>query len=287
MRIALLADIHSNLEALQAVTAVVEARAPDVVVVAGDVINRGPQPRAALDFVLRKQSESGWRLLKGNHEDFVVLESVADRPRTPWEVDLHAHTAWTYARVRDVLPLIAALPDELSLEGPDGGLVRFVHGSMRGNRVGIYHRTPDEELDGLIAPPPALLGVGHTHVPLVRDRHGTRVVNCGAVGLPFDGIVDARFAWLEWREGIWHVDLVRVPYRREVTLEAFESSGYLADGGVVVPLILEELRTARAHVGPWHRRYEARVASGEIAIADSMRMLLEECRRQASAVSSW
>jgi diadenosine tetraphosphatase ApaH/serine/threonine PP2A family protein phosphatase len=165
-------------------------------------------------------------------------------------------------------------------------VLRFVHGSMRGNRVGIYERTPDDELAELIEPPVALLGVGHTHVPMVRDLRGTRVVNCGAVGLPFDGIHDARFAWLEWRPAGWQVDIVRIPYDRNLTEQAFHTSGYLADGGVAVPLILEELRTARAHVGPWHRRYEARVASGEIAIDESVRRLLDECR-EAKLMATW
>ena len=60
MKLAVLADIHANLAALETVAAHVEAWQPDAVVVAGDVVNRGPQPAACLDMVLERQRDSGW-----------------------------------------------------------------------------------------------------------------------------------------------------------------------------------------------------------------------------------
>ena len=48
MKIAVLADIHGNLPALEAVAAHVEAWQPDRVIVAGDLVNRGPRPLECL-----------------------------------------------------------------------------------------------------------------------------------------------------------------------------------------------------------------------------------------------
>ena len=66
MRIAVLADIHSNLRALEAVADDIERWNPDVVVVAGDIINRGPMPVECLRFVQCKQREKGVTLLASN-----------------------------------------------------------------------------------------------------------------------------------------------------------------------------------------------------------------------------
>ncbi|HEX7974983.1 MAG TPA: metallophosphoesterase, partial [Anaerolineales bacterium] len=72
MKLAVLADIHANYVALQAVAAHIQAWQPDAVIVAGDVINRGPRPAECLHFVLEKEKTEGWRLVRGNHEDYVI-----------------------------------------------------------------------------------------------------------------------------------------------------------------------------------------------------------------------
>ena len=51
MQIAVLADIHGNLPALEAVAADIEHLNPDLVFVAGDFQNRGPNPREVTKFV--------------------------------------------------------------------------------------------------------------------------------------------------------------------------------------------------------------------------------------------
>ena len=45
MKLAVLADIHANLPALLAVLDSIDAWRPDAVVVAGDIVNRGPRPQ--------------------------------------------------------------------------------------------------------------------------------------------------------------------------------------------------------------------------------------------------
>ncbi|NTU66001.1 MAG: metallophosphoesterase, partial [Chloroflexi bacterium] len=68
MKLAVLADIHSNWRALQAVADHIEQWQPDRVVVAGDVINRGPRPVECADFILAR----GWAWVRGNHEEYVL-----------------------------------------------------------------------------------------------------------------------------------------------------------------------------------------------------------------------
>lgn len=275
MRIVILSDVHANRVALEAVLAEVDALAPDQVVVAGDVINRGPEPRACLERLLGLREARHWQFIKGNHEDFVLLESRGELARAPWERLLYAHTHWTMNRVRDLLPRLAVWPDHFSLNGPDGSEVRFVHASMRGNRQGLYEDMEEPVLAELTAPQPAVLVAGHTHIPFIRRINGTMIVNAGAVGMPFDGITQPSFAVLEWNEG-WSARIVRVTYDRAAAERAFVESGYLDEGGPMVPLILDELRQARPRLGLWHRRYEVQVAAGQLSLEDSVAHLLGE-----------
>src|SRR5712664_3476938 len=54
MQIAVLADIHGNLPALEAVAADIEHLNPDLVFVAGDFQNRGPNPLEVTKFVAQR-----------------------------------------------------------------------------------------------------------------------------------------------------------------------------------------------------------------------------------------
>jgi predicted phosphodiesterase len=274
MRMVVLSDIHANAVALAAVLTAVDALEPDQVVVAGDTINRGPSSRRCLETILERRDRRGWHVLKGNHEDYVLLAEREPYAADHWAHELFAHTRWTVHQVRDLLPLVRALPDHLSLTGPDGGEIRFLHASMQGNRSGLYEDMPDERLAALVAPAPPVLVAGHTHIPFVRAINGTLIVNAGSAGLPFDGDPRVSFALLEWRESLWTARIIRVPYDRQAAENDFISSGYLADGGPMIPLILDELRHARPRLGMWHRTYERAFSAGEISLKKSVQDLL-------------
>jgi predicted phosphodiesterase len=275
MRIVVLSDIHSNRTALQTVLATVDALTPDAVVVAGDIINRGPQPRICLEAVLDRRDRDGWHVLKGNHEDYVLLVDRAPVTADHYAHELFAHTRWTRDRVSDLLPRVRELPDQLSLTGPDGSEVRFLHASMQGNRSGLYEDMEDEVIAALVAPAPPVTVVGHTHVPFVREVKGALVINAGAAGLPFDGDPRAALAVLDWQAGRWQARIVRIAYDGLAAERDFFDSGFMAEGGPMVPLILDELRQARPRLGLWHRDYESRVARGELTLTESVASLLK------------
>ena len=74
MRIAIISDIHSNLTALQAVLADIEAQMVDEIIVAGDAINGLASPREVLEIIYERQL----RMVIGNHEQYVI--DVVDKP---------------------------------------------------------------------------------------------------------------------------------------------------------------------------------------------------------------
>jgi len=74
MRIALIADIHSNLPALEAVLRAAKGHAPDQIVSLGDQVNLGPCPRETLA-LLRAE---GVTCLHGNHERYILAAMAGD-----------------------------------------------------------------------------------------------------------------------------------------------------------------------------------------------------------------
>jgi putative phosphoesterase len=270
MKVAVLADIHSNLHALHRVADDIAAWDPEAVVVAGDVINRGPRPAECLQFVLDRQREAHWRLVRGNHEDYVLIQASPAAPRSGPAFEVFRNSYWTYLRLQRQTAELEAMPLQASLAGPDGREFRVVHGSMRGNRDGIFPDTPDRLLKDQMAPAPAVLCAGHTHRPVIRSLDGSLVVNVGSVGAPFDGDPRAAYARLTWRKGAWQAEIVRLDYDRARTDREFFDLGYLSGAGPLATIILVELRIARSLLHLWVQHYERSVLAGEMTMEQSV-----------------
>lgn len=269
-KLAVLSDIHGNFAALQAVADHIDHWEPDTVVVAGDIVNRGPRSRDCLRFVLARAAEMGWRIIYGNHEEYVlgVVRDPGVRPGLDGAV--RENVGWTARQLGDDLTTIDGLPNQISLQAPYGGEVRVVHASMRHNRDNILPDTPDDILREQIAPAPPLICVGHTHRPLIRTIDATLVVNAGSAGLPFDGDVRASYAQLTWRAG-WQATIARVDYDRDQTKRDYDATGFMRDSGPIAALIYDEFLTAHPRLSRWIARYKDAVLAGELTAADSVR----------------
>lgn len=274
MKIAVLADIHANLTALQAVTEDIEKWKPDTVVVAGDIVNRGPRPKECVQFVQEKENQNDWLLLGGNHEDFVVslADELADHEHPPQRnrYEFYRPVYWTSEKLAKDIDALRALPFQQSITAPNGDEVRVVHASMRGNRDGIYPETPSERLRTQMAPPPTVFCVGHTHRPLIRRLDDTLVVNVGSAGLPFDGDIRPSYARIVQNRRGWHAEIKRVNYDfQQAELDYFRSK-FTQQGGPLTRIMRNELRSARSLLFLWTMRYEAPIMSGQISMSEAV-----------------
>ena len=280
MKIAIFADVHANLVALQAVVESIHAWRPDHVVMAGDLVNRGPRPAECLRFFIEQQRAHGWLSVRGNHEDYVISHAHPGTPRHGPEFAVHQASYWTYTQLGEDVSALEAMPFQRSFSDPAGAEVRTVHASMLGNRHGIYPHTTDATLGELICVPgaaaPATLCVGHTHLPLVRSLDGTLVVNVGSAGLPFDGDPRPAYARLAWQHGAWHARIVRVDYDLAQAERDFYTTGYLTDAGPLIDLVLIELRLSRSLLYHWAIRYQQPALRGEISMRQSVDRFITE-----------
>jgi predicted phosphodiesterase len=207
VRTALIADIHGNLVALDAVLSDIERRRVDRVVCLGDVAATGPQPCEAIDRI----AEIGCDVVMGNTDEWLIEprdESIEDDDtRRIVEIDLWGHEqlgGHHLDRLREYRPL-------LELEG-----LLCYHGSPRSNTEVLLPITPDAELTVMLeGHDEAIMAGGHTHMQMLR-RHGTSlVVNPGSVGMPFEHTSDGTFRNPPWAEyaiaGDGEVEFHRVP----------------------------------------------------------------------------
>ncbi|MEA3334547.1 MAG: metallophosphoesterase family protein [Chloroflexota bacterium] len=277
MKLAVLSDIHANLRALERVLEDIDCWKPDAVVVAGDVVNRGPQPLACLQLILERQARDGWHLVRGNHEDYVIAQSKPDSPRSGPLGEIFRSSLWTYRQLNCDVQALEAMPFQQSLPTPNGHEVRITHASTRGNRDGIYPTTDDISLRKQIGRPVVpLFVVGHTHWPLVRQVDETLVVNVGAAGLPFDGDQRVSYGQMTWHMNGWQARIVRLEYNLQLAERDFFDTGFLEDGGPLARLMRIELLEARSQLYQWAVAYQDAVMAGELTLAESVERVLAQ-----------
>ncbi len=222
MRIALLADVHGNLEAFRACLAHARARGADRLVLLGDLVGYGADPGAVIDIAMEEVGRGAIALL-GNHD-----EAVAGHGGTGMNDMAAAAIAWTRNRLTPLQrSFLAGLPLMLEEEGrlyvhaeaSAPGRWRYVtdaEAARRSMEATEAHATFCGHVHK-----PALYSLGDTGklvgfrpvagapVPLARGRHWLAVL--GAVGQPRDGDPAACYMMLDTLPQL-QASWMRVPY---------------------------------------------------------------------------
>lgn len=246
-RIALLADIHANLPALDAVIADIAAQHVDEIIVAGDLVGRGPQGSA----VVRRIRALGWPCVRGNHEDYLINIRRGRFPsewrgRQEWD-----GVFWMANELgQQELAFIESLPFHMTSQlAPQ---VHIYHGTPASNQEGIGHWTQPERLHELAAEIPGeVMITAHTHRSLKVREAGMLFVNVGSVGLPFNGDWRAQYVVLSGEDGAWEAEFRCVEWDRDDFLKTYERSGFLREGTITSVLLRQEVLTARPHLVPF------------------------------------
>jgi len=275
MKIAALADIHANFRALETVIDHLERWEPDAVLVAGDIVNRGPRSLRCLEQIEEKRQTAGWQVIRGNHEDYVIERGHPNDPKSGPFYEMIRPIHFTYNQLHGDVSTLEALPQQISLDYGSAGEVRVLHASVLGNRDGIYPETNDRQLEKKIAPAPAVFITGHTHRPLVRQLGGTLVVNVGSVGLPFDGDTRAGYAQIVWQNEKWQAEIIRLEYDLQAAEQDFYTSGFMEQGGPLTELILIEMQTGMGQLYQWVEKYSQLIKQGKISIEQATHEFLE------------
>jgi predicted phosphodiesterase len=217
-RLAIIADIHSNLHALEATLQDAEACGCDAVVDLGDCVSGPLFPRETAELLIARGIPS----VRGNHErQLATLDPSQMGPSD----------AFAFSELTDEQKLwIAARPASISI-GTD---VLAVHGALVDDLTylletvhpeGCRPATMDEVEGRLTGTNHALILCGHTHLQReIRLTDGRIVVNPGSIGLPAysedqpfphkneAGSPHARYAIIGKRDGAFVVDMRSVKY---------------------------------------------------------------------------
>jgi predicted phosphodiesterase len=256
-RLAVLADIHGNLPALNAVVHDMAAFDVDQVVVAGDSINWGPFSVQVMERIF----DSRWSLIRGNHE-FYMLDYNTPRAHQRWQNFcsprwLNQHIPQTWRNI------IAGLPDEINLRYPDAHPVKVVHASPGDHWKGIYPTsTSESDIHTMLnTVEESTVITGHTHLQMQRFVGKWQILNPGSVGVPLNGDPRAEYMIIDGNEHGWTPTFRLVEYDRRPLFEEYERIGFVESRGAVGLLMIEEVRHASPLVYSF-QKWRQRVHNG-------------------------
>lgn len=248
-RIAVLADIHGNMPAFEAVLADIAAQAVHEVILAGDLVGRGPQGCA----VVHRAMELGLRSVRGNHEDYLISFRRREVPEDWLVAEEWGCSRWMAAELDDrAMAYIEATP--FTMFASTAATVQIFHGSPNSNNEGLGPWTPREVVaKHLHGSSSQVLVCAHTHRAHIWRVDEQLAINVGSVGLPFDGDARAQYAILDDASGRWEAELRRVAWSHDALFQVYQESGFEVAGGVTAALLKHEVRTARPHLVPFLR----------------------------------
>jgi diadenosine tetraphosphatase ApaH/serine/threonine PP2A family protein phosphatase len=223
-------DIHSNLEAFQAVLTDMRTIRFSRLICLGDVVGYAANPKECVDLVRSLDTE----VLRGNH-DFGVLDN-------PTMLQMSGPAALGIRHAREQLSpgrcdFLANLPLVSSRDG-----LEFVHSSLYRPEDWIYLRREPEIRQHFKAQTQPAAFCGHTHIPaavwlspadeisllgssgrIELPIEGKVLINAGSVGQPRDQSPDACYVVYDAAQR--HVEFRRVSYDIDRAKEKIQAAG--------------------------------------------------------------
>jgi putative phosphoesterase len=225
MKIAILGDIHGNLEALKAAHSAAVSKEIDRIYHLGDLGGYAPFVNEVVDFVI----EHGIEGVQGNYDETVGndREHCGCKYENPVQAEMaELGFEWTKnhasPKTKDYM---RNLPFEIPLIA-DGKRVVIFHASPKKNNLYWYEDRPDKffrEMAGKVDAD--VIIYGHTHRPYRKDTAGKVFINAGSVGKPKDGDSRACVTLVEITGDDVRAEFIRVSYDIEKTASAIIESG--------------------------------------------------------------
>jgi predicted phosphodiesterase len=265
MRIAVLADVHGNLAAFEAVLEHAARQKHDAMVILGDVVVGAPDSAACWQLA-RALSVP---IVRGNHDRTLAHFGTAVADPT-WSEPRYGPLHWAVAEVSPTERAeLAALPNTVRLD--DAPELLAVHASLRSDSESVFAYTPPADLPAMFpAPDAALILRGHNHLVSQHWFGATQLITVGSVGMPLDGIPLAQYATLERRRSGWRATHHALPYDLDATLARFDTTGYLERTGPLGRLFRRQIATGANQIAPFFRWYQRWQPAGPIDLETAL-----------------
>ena len=204
MKIAVISDIHGNMDALEAVLEDIKLTECDKIYALGDYAMAGPEPIRTVEWFRQNKDKHNITMIQGNTDLMIADYSpdVYSQLKNAAPVMAEAMKNDYAGLTVEQLEFLKNLPVQLELE-EDGIKILLVHGSPRRNNEDILPDTPLDAVEEMVKFTDAnIILCGHTHIPCgFQTTKKQTVVNAGSVGRPFTARPDSCYLTITIENG--------------------------------------------------------------------------------------
>ncbi len=237
MRVAILADIHGNLPACEAVLEDIARQSPDYIVAAGDLALRGAHPKETVD-LLYDRCDS---LLMGNTDCYLSGNYLggAYREREHWKSDL---LQWTRDQLgSERVKQMGELPFSVRYSPRRGQDLFVCHANPRNLEESLDPTLDDSALKKYFQHvDAAAVAFGHLHFPYRRRLGRMLIADVASAGIPRDGDLRPAYGVFTYTPKGWRVQIRRVRYQVRKATQAIAARRVPG-----APLLIHKLVEAR------------------------------------------
>lgn len=229
MKIAIISDIHGNMQAMNAVLNNIQEEKCEKILCLGDIAMAGPEPAKMIECIKNLMTETDFTLIQGNTD-----EMIANCDNQMLHMLRENNPVMANALEADVLEVsdlqkdfLRNLPKTKELT-VDGVKILLVHGSPRKNNENIFPDLKLEEVEEMISGTDAnIIFCGHTHVPCgYQTNTNQTVVNVGSVGRPFSSEPKSCYAIMETNNGAFTIKHNFVNYDVQAASDILAKRGF-------------------------------------------------------------
>ena len=241
MKLAVFADVHGNLTALETVLQHIDRENVDKTWVLGDLAAHGGSPAECVTLIRERHQadEKNFQVIGGNTDRYLVTNARSARPPAA-DADAYQQLATEFEQENDMLSWATArlgwenyeflsqiIGKEVRHKADGYGYIFGYHAVPGDDEHSIEPDTPDEEALDSVLDRPLRMGVyAHIHHQVDRDLGRVHLVNPGSVGLSFQHPGQVQYAILTLSDGTVSVDLRETDYDTDAAARALHANGH-------------------------------------------------------------
>lgn len=181
MKIAFISDIHANIHAFESVLKKIKKEKVDRIIFLGDASTLGMRPVETLDLLQSLKCDC----IMGNHDDFMVDPAkIYAYTKDKLVIDT---VEWSRARHEQRhIDFLKTFKKDLRVPLTSGVDIFCYHGSPLSNMENVKPDSTMESFANLSNDTKDTIFIGgHTHVQMLKNWNGNRILTSGSVGQPF------------------------------------------------------------------------------------------------------
>lgn len=224
MKLAVLADIHSNHHALKACISHALEKNADEFLFLGDYVSDCPCPQKTMQIIYEMRKKYRCHFIRGNREDYML--NHRENPGEGWTYcSASGNLLYTYENLKEEDFLFYKSLDIQGMYQKEGYPVfRYCHGSPASSKELLIPENENvvsimESLDV------DLLVSGHTHIQNAAVYGNKRLIHPGSVGIPWYYEGKSQYMILHGKEDGWEEEFFQIDYNVKDVIKEFEESG--------------------------------------------------------------